>query len=209
MIGKQRCERLVLAVPLAILLVFTAQTTRAFLMTATDSLVSTFVPPAAPSEVFVPVTVDKTVNNIGDSSIGPEGFTIVLESVDTGNKTALKTDRNGQAVLNLTFTEADIDRTFRYNLYEVNDGRENVIYDQTIHRLTAAVSRQEDRLTVTVRNDGQVLDEVKVSFVNTYHGGRNPSPPTGDKSAVAPWLILLAVSGMALVRIGIRRRARR
>lgn len=208
---KQRCGRLMLAVSLAALLVTTVQTTRAFLMTATDPLISTFVPSDGPDRVTVSVMVDKTVNNTGALSMGPEGFAIVMESVDSGDKTVLKTDENGQVIFNLTFTEADINHAFRYNLYEIDDQREGVVYDQTVHQLTAEVSRQEDRLTVTVRNGEQVLDEVKVSFVNTYHSDPDPSPPTGGKDTIVRWLILLIVSGTTLIvfRMTARWRVRR
>lgn len=155
---------------------------------------NTFVPPVIPDDTTVTVTVNKTVTNTGDESIGPDGFHFVLENAD-GEKIALTTDKNGKATATLTFTAADIGKTFAYTLREVDDGREGVTYDDGTYALTVTIGQDGDQLTATFTNNGEAADTLTAAFENTYHMEKDPSPPTGDGEHTALWLAVMAVSG--------------
>lgn len=161
---------------------------------------NTFVPPVipVPQDITVPVTVKKTVVNTGTLKIGPDGFRFILENTDTGDKMSLTADKDGMAVADLTYTAADAGKIFTYTLAEQNDGREDVIYDQSVHKITVAVTLGEDNILRTaITVDGEDTDEIITAFENIYHVEEDPAPPTADDgSHVRFWLVMTLVSGI-------------
>ncbi len=122
-----------------------------------------------PEDISVYVAVDKTVNNVGSEKIGPEGFEFVLENLQTGEKTAVKTNAEGIVLYELVFTAADKGKTFEYKLYELNDGRANVTYDATVYHIVITISlNAEGKLEAEVKLNGTVTSVVNAKFVNTY-----------------------------------------
>lgn len=174
---------------------------------------NTFVPVILPDPdpITVNVEVNKTVNNTGAQSIGPEGFEFVLENVATGEKTAMISDSDGKAIFGLTFGKADIGKTYTYKLSETNKGAAGMIYDTDVYEITVSVSLSEDnKLIAAVSMNGTATETPVAAFENTYHADQPVSPPTGDTSNITFWFIMMIISGATFVSLIIydRKRAR-
>ena len=73
----------------------------------------------------------------------------------------------------VTFTQADIGKTFAYEVREVvpADAKSGVSYDNSVHTLEITVGMSGDadkHLTLTTKLDGKVVDSATVAFVNGY-----------------------------------------
>lgn len=79
----------------------------------------------------------------------------------------------------VTFTQADIGKTFAYEVCEVvpaaADAKPGVTYDESVHTLEITVGMSDDadrHLTLTTKLDGEVVDSATepaaVAFVNSY-----------------------------------------
>ena len=166
---------------------------------------NTFVPVIPdPEDITVKIFVDKTVNNTGTSSIGPEGFEFVLENTESGEKRALKSDENGDAVFSLPFTSADAGKTFTYKLSEKNGKMTGVTYDTKVYDISVYVVLGEDnKLIAGVSINGQITENPVAEFVNTYHAKLPDTPPTSDNGNTEFWLIMMIISGFACVFLAI------
>lgn len=142
----------------------------------------------SPSPVDVTVYVDKEVKNIGDKTIGLEGFTFKLED---GDLTAAKTDvsdENGNASFKLEYDADDIGETYNYELSEVNDGKEFVTYDSTVYDVQVSLDvNRDNKIVPVVSINGEVSSNKTAKFVNEYDyeeestkPGDGPTDPTDD-----------------------------
>lgn len=173
----------------------------------------------------VKINIEKEVKNTGSESIGPEGFTFILENTDTGEEASVKSDEDGLADFRLIFTEEDAGHTYHYKLYEKDQGKKGVTYSDAVYRLKIVVSESEDgSIDAELYSDGKLSTEFKASFVNTYDSGSSVitvSPGsgeitdeshavegtrTGDESHPILWLVLALISagilagGMAVMK---------
>ena len=86
----------------------------------------------------------------------------------------------------VTFTQADIGKTFAYEVREVvpaADAKPGVSYDDSVHTLEITVGMSGDaekHLTLTTKLDGTVVDPAIVAFVNGYQ-----ATPTSYDTATA------------------------
>lgn len=85
----------------------------------------------------------------------------------------------------VTFTQADIGKTFAYEVREVvpADAKPGVSYDNSVHTLEITVGMSGDadkHLTLTTKLDGEVVDSATVAFVNGYQ-----ATPTSYDTATA------------------------
>ena len=87
----------------------------------------------------------------------------------------------------VTFTQADIGKTFAYEVREVvpaeGDGKPGVTYDDSVHTLEITVGMSGDvdkHLTLTTKLDGTVVDSAIAKFVNGYQ-----ATPTSYGTAAA------------------------
>ena len=87
----------------------------------------------------------------------------------------------------VAFTQADIGKTFAYEVREVVPAEANakpgVTYDDSVHTLEIAVGMSGDadkHLTLTTKLDGEVVDSATVAFVNGYQ-----ATPTSYDTAAA------------------------
>lgn len=92
----------------------------------------------------------------------------------------------GMAKMNgVAFTQADIGKTFAYEVREVvpADAKPGVTYDDSVHTLEITVGMSGDadkHLTLTTKLDGEVVDSATVAFVNGYQ-----ATPTSYDTAAA------------------------
>ena len=85
----------------------------------------------------------------------------------------------------VAFTQADIGKTFAYEVREVvpADAKPGVTYDDSVHTLEITVGMSDDddkHLTLTTKLDGEVVDSATVAFVNGYQ-----ATPTSYDTAAA------------------------
>lgn len=172
---------------------------------------NTFVPPVVPdpNPITVQIGVDKIVNNIGEATHGKGGFQFVLKNTATSEGLGATSADNGKASFSLTFTKADIGKTYTYELSETNQGFVGMTYDTDVHEITIAVSLNENNeLVAALTMDGKSVDTLSATFENTYDAEIPDAPPTGDNSHLTLWFILMIVSGSALVALTVYDRKR-
>ena len=124
-----------------------------------------------PDDINVEFKVHKTVINQGTEVIGPEDFEFRLEDILSGGRDyqTVKSDANGEAVFNLTFSEDDIGKIFCYKLTEVNDGKENVQYSTAEYLITVEISLDaNNNLVATLTQNDTVVGAVVAEFENVY-----------------------------------------
>ncbi len=153
-----------------------------------------------PEDITVNIPVNKTVNNIGKSKLTPQGFEFVLEHSVSGEKQFATSDKNGKTSFSLSFTTADIGKTYTYKLYETDQGKAGITYDDTVYDLSVTVTKSEnDKLIASVVMSGQKTDTPIAKFVNTYQALPVDSPHTADDSNMVFWLTIMLVSGFMCV----------
>ena len=163
-----------------------------------EELVFTNVYTPKPADLPVVFTVNKTVKNTGKDSIGPEGFTFVLEeSADA--KIEAVTDKDGKASFHLNVTEDMVGEVYKLKLYEKNDGKANVTYSTAVYEITVSVSLGSDnKLVADLTVDGKAVEDVCVAFENIYNYTPSTTPYTGDSTHVTLLFSLLGISALAM-----------
>lgn len=140
--------------------------------------------------------VQKTVKNIGTAEITPEGFEFVLTNTTTQAGTTEKSDANGVASFDLTFTEADLGKTYVYTLKEKNTAVKNVSYSEVEYAIAVTLSlNSSHQLVAEIRQDGKAVTEVVAGFENVYD---YTPPQTGDSENPVLWIALLILSAAGL-----------
>lgn len=191
----------------------------------------------APTPVAVTIYVDKEVKNIGDKAIGPEGFSFKLEEGDLSADKTDVSDADGKASFTLEYDAEDVGKAYNYKLSEVNDGKQFVTYDSTVHDVQVSLDVNEDNVIVPAVNiDGEASSDKTVKFVNEYKHEKQTEPgdeptdeptkpddestaptdkadkddgsKTGDDSNMILPLILLITSGAIIGAVLIGRRRR-
>ena len=172
---------------------------------------NTFVPPVVPDPdpITVQIGIDKIINNVGEGTHGKGGFQFVLRNVATSEGWGATSDNNGKAAFSLTYTKADIGKTYTYKLSETNQGFAGMTYDTDVHEITVTVSLNENNeLVAALTMDGKSVNALNATFENTYDTDTPAVPPTGDNSNLTLWFILMIVSGSALVALTVYDRKR-
>lgn len=199
---------LVLAVLLAIGLAVPA--TLAYITAHTDKIVNIFKPDyTQTADAFVDVNVQKTVTNLCEPPVGPEGFTFLITDIATEKAISLTSDEDGLARAALTYTKDDAGKTFTYRITEVNDKREHMVYDNKVYTVHVSLALNSDaQLIPTVMQDGLQVDTVNVKFANVHTTEVLP-PDTGDDSTPVLYgiMMLLGVTGLAVTLISRKRTA--
>ncbi len=160
--------------------------------------------------VSVAVEIVKSVENRGTEQIGPEGFEFLLENTGTNESIKLISNANGYADTALSYTQADIGKTYTYRLSEVVGSTANMTYDATVYTVTVSVETDENgELIANVTLDDSAVETVRAQFVNVYDytPPTPPTPPTdvpdtpqtGDSSNVNLWIALLILSAAGIL----------
>ncbi|MBR2013373.1 MAG: VWA domain-containing protein [Clostridia bacterium] len=122
-----------------------------------------------PEDLTVEFGIDKAVVNKGTDKIGPDGFEFVLENQETHQQWTAKSDLFGKAKIALTYTEADIGKSFAYTIREIDGGKENVTYDPTVYEITVEIEKNEqNKLIAAITQSGKAVDAVAAKFENEY-----------------------------------------
>lgn len=149
--------------------------------------------------VDVAIAINKKVTCVGESTIGPEGFSFILENTETKEQIRAVTDKNGQTAINLHYGLVDAGKTFTYTLSEARGNVAGVGYDERVYRIAVTVVREGGEMQATVTVDDAAVEECVTHFENTYDGDQAQTPPTGDNRNLPFWLIMMILSGAACV----------
>ena len=128
------------------------------------------VDPIGPQkDLDVKITAKKTVKNIGDFEISPEGFTFVLTNTETRVEQNRLSDKYGDVVFELKYTTNDVGKTYSYTLEEFDDRREYVTYSTAIYYVDVEVLfDQNDKLSALVKVNDRLQSEMTPTFENIY-----------------------------------------
>ena len=198
----KRCSlwlKLALLICAAITVVSASHTSLAYITAGSNTLLNSFrAVYLPPQDISVPVTIRKSMLNLTEEGIGPGGFEFSLINADTGAAVTAVSAENGFATINLTFTADDAGKTYRYRLCELNTGRENVIYDNTVYDIIIRLVYNEiHELSALLTVNGQPVTEIIAEYENQYYIP-TPLPDTGDHANPLLWAVMLAVSGTGL-----------
>ncbi len=157
-----------------------------------------FTPP--PTDIDVTIDVNKTVKNIGTEKLGPEDFEFLLKKITQGGELKVKTDKNGFAQFKLTFSEADIGKSYKYTLSEVKGDSRYVKYSEVVYDFEIKISLDEknNKLVATLYSGGKTAEKLVGAFENIFDYKKKP-PVVGDGNNLIMWFALLFVSGAGLV----------
>ncbi|MBQ8381716.1 MAG: VWA domain-containing protein [Clostridia bacterium] len=166
------------------------------------AFVNTYTP--KPVDITVDVKVEKTVQNLGNVTMTPEGFEFLLQNTAGGDPISVTTDLLGNAVITLTFTEDDIGKTYTYELSEVKGSIEGMTWSEAVYTVTVTISLDEttNTLVADLTVNGEEVDSAVAAFENVYDF--DEVPQTGDNLML--WITLLAVSCGAILTLGVRRK---
>lgn len=143
--------------------------------------------PPDPDDIKVDINVEKVMKNEGAGEIGPEGFNFTLVKDSTKETLTETSDKDGNAVFDLTFTKDDIGKTYIYELSEVNDGEEYVTYSDAIYQIKISIELNDDNeLVPTITCDDKVVKNVDVKFENIYDKPEGPTKPTDPDDPTKP-----------------------
>ena len=166
---------------------------------------NTFVPEIKPipDDITVGVALSKNVQNKGTAELGAEGFRFILENTETSEQIVLVSDEAGAASVDLTFSADDAGKTFTYELYEKNEGKAYITYDETVYEISISVSLDEvnNVLVAEVLTDGQKADTSTCVFENIYDYTPPTAPPTSDDYALPLTLFITSMVILALLFI--------
>ncbi len=127
--------------------------------------------------IDVPFNIKKTIVKTGNADHTLSGFEFEIKNVTTGEVYSKKpvSDKNGDALFNVQYTKADIGKTYTYEIREINAGKKNMIYDDTVYIVDVTVEYVGNNLAVIAELNGQIVENVLLEFENTY-SGKLPKP---------------------------------
>ena len=157
-----------------------------------------------PADVAGKIFIQKSVVNKTEPGIGLKDFTFVLS--DGTNAVEAKSDEKGKAGFQITFTAADIGKTYEYKVSEKKGNTAGMTYDNTVYTVTVKVSLNEDGTLGLTINDS-ITDSVTLNFTNTYE--KPGTPVTGDSFPIMLLgiMMLLSAAGIAMVLLTKRRKS--
>ncbi|MBO5222653.1 MAG: hypothetical protein J6C26_10110, partial [Clostridia bacterium] len=159
------------------------------------SFTNTFVP-ASVTTVF---SVKKILTNNTNEVIGLDGFEFKLVGDGLSAPLTVKSDAKGDASFSaLTYTAADIGKTFNYTVTEVKGSVEYMDYDTSEIKISVQVTvNNEGEIVPVIQVNGVAAEKAVATFTNLYHG----NPNTSDYG-LQMWM-LLALVGSGIMAGGV------
>lgn len=155
-------------------------------------------------DLFIDIVINNKVNNTGKYSIGPENFEFILVNKDNGEQQKATTDKDGNASLQLKYTEDDIGKTYKYTLSVIEGNIKGLTYSKETYDIEVIIGLDENHdLVATIKVNGQVMGSIVTNFLNTYHvDPEAPStPPTIDITDNTPYIRMMVISGGGLLLV--------
>ena len=147
-----------------------------------------------PDPAAVTITVEKHLEKKTETNMGLDGFTFQL--VNGENVLTAVSGIDGLAKFELTYSAADVGKTYTYKLSEVKGTLNGVTYDDTVYEITVTVTQDSETgaLTATVSQTENAV------FTNIYQIV-DDNPQTADQSDVARWTVMLSISAIAMLAV--------
>ena len=125
--------------------------------------------PGPQQPIDVEIKAKKTIKNIGDFEISPEGFTFVLTDTETRMSQNRVSDQYGDVVFELQYTTSDVGKTYHYTLEELDERKQYITYSTAIYYVDVEVKFNEnDKLSAIVKVNDKLQTELTPSFENIY-----------------------------------------
>ena len=125
--------------------------------------------PGPQQPIDVEIKAKKTIKNIGDFEISPEGFTFVLTDTETRMSQNRVSDQYGDVVFELQYTTSDVGKTYHYTLEELDERKQYITYSTAIYFVDVEVKFNEnDKLSAIVKVNDKLQTELTPSFENIY-----------------------------------------
>ena len=150
--------------------------TLAYVSTSVDIVTNSFKPSYNPDTdtLYITITAHKTVESLSEETIGPEGFSFILENTQTGESVTKVSNEKGLAIFPFTFTQDDVGKVLSYQLYELKDERPGVTYSDQVY----SGMKDEQVHADILLND---FPTAIAPFRNVYNAKEDPAlPDTGD-----------------------------
>ena len=184
--------------------------TYAYISTSADLVTNSFKPSYDPDTdtLYLTITVHKTVECISEETIGPEGFSFILENTQTGESITKVSDAKGLAIFPFTFTPEDAGKVFTYQLYELKDGRPGVTYSDQLYSVQISVDMDDEE---HVHADILLNDfpTAIAPFRNVYNAKEDPTlPDTGDHAQPVLYAGMIFAGGVGCLLLKPARKRR-
>ena len=154
-----------------------------------------------PKDITVPVRVHKTVTSLGKETVAPSGFEFALRCVETGEVVTFTTDGHGYAGTALTFTEADVDKVYHYELTEIAGEDERITYSEKVYDIRIALTVNADNcICADVMMNSIPVEGVMAEFENIFTPVIVPDTGDHDQPLFFAAMMLLSAAGLLLLR---------
>ncbi len=145
--------------------------------------------------VTVDLGIKKTMKSDSED-VGPEGFEFILLDKDGKQQGSAKSDRSGNGIISLTFSQEELGQTYTYKLSEVDTKKTGVVYSDAVYTVEITLVEENGELVAVVKLDGKQTDNVVAEFVNRYEVPE--TPVTGDDFNASLFIGLMTLSSIAL-----------
>lgn len=127
-------------------------------------------PVLPPEDITLNIDIDNIVNNTGDLTITPEGFEYILNNTTKNEKQTTKSDKNGDAKFDITYTAADVGKTYIYELTQTCNAIKGLTCADEKYTIEVTIELTEDnKLVANTKVNNQKVTSVNTKFENTYH----------------------------------------
>lgn len=151
-----------------------------------------------PEDVTLTIPVINTIEDIGNVETDKDGFLFVIENLETGERQTVVTDKKGLAEFLLEYTAKDADKSFKYEIYAVNNNEDGITYSDKSYVLDVDViyNAGANALDLALRLDGVEVEaeDIKIEFTTT-------SDQNVEHGSIVPLIVTLAVATLAEVAL--------
>ena len=151
----------------------------------------------SPEDVETVISIQKILDNKSGETMGLNGFIFQLLEAEAQEAVTATSDDEGKAEFRLSFSAADVGKTYIYKLSEKAGDVEGMTYDDTVYEIKVVVSQNAEtgELLLTVTRDDEAIDG-SAEFTNVYAPVSEPEedpeepPKTADGFNMALWSTL-------------------
>jgi pilin isopeptide linkage protein len=140
-----------------------------------------------PKDLTVELAIEKVLKGTSGTNLTPAGFQFQMIGTDQVSTS----DAQGDAKFTVTYTAADIGKTYTYQFSEIKGNLAGVIYDESVQQLKVTITQDSVTGELEATVEGQVV------FTNVYE----QPPKTADDFNLNGWLLMMSVSAVCLMAV--------
>lgn len=137
-----------------------------------------------PEDVEAVISIQKILDNKSGETMGLNGFIFQLLEAEAQEAVTATSNAEGKAEFKLSFSAADVGKTYIYKLSEKAGDVEGMTYDDMVYEIKVVVSQNAEtgELLLTVTRDDEAIDG-SAEFTNVYAPVSEPEedPEEPDK----------------------------